>query len=328
MNMKWMITSTIAVMLAGTGFAQQQTTDTTIVINDSGQHKEQRIIIKKNKSISGKDGEDMTVIVDGDKVTINGKPVEEWGDKDIKIFRNGPSRVFPFENGDVLMQHLKPNIQNKITIVTNRAMLGVMTEKDEKGAKVVEVTKESAAEKAGLKKDDIITKVNDTKITDPESLRTAISKFKPEEKVKITYQRNGKEATASATLAKNKIQNFEKNAFTFDDNHFNLPDMPFNEFNYAFNRKPRLGLQIQDMEEGSGVKVTGVDENSPAAKSGLKENDIITEINGGEIKDVDDLRTKIKDLKEGDSYKVKYKRNDKSETVDIKIPKKLKSANL
>ena len=320
MNMKWIITSTIAVAFAGSGFAQQQITDTAIVLTDSGQHKEQRIIIKKNKINPGKEGEDMTVVVDGDKVTINGKPVEEWGGKDIKVFRNGE----PF------MGHMNPNIQRKISVFTNRALLGVMTEKDEKGARIVEVTKESAAEKAGLKKDDIITKVNDTRITDPESLRAVIGKLKPDEKVKIAYLRNGKEATASATLVKQRMQNFEKDAyaFSFDDNHFNLPDMPFNDFNYTFNRKPRLGLQIQDLEEGNGVKVTGVDENGPASKSGLKENDIITEINGSEVKDVDDLRARIKDLKEGDTYKVKYKRNGKSEAVDIKIPKKLKSANL
>jgi len=47
MNMKWIITSTIAVAFAGSGFAQQQITDTAIVLTDSGQHKEQRIIIKK-----------------------------------------------------------------------------------------------------------------------------------------------------------------------------------------------------------------------------------------------------------------------------------------
>jgi len=51
----------------------------------------------------------MTVVVDGDKVTINGKPVEEWGGKDIKVFRNGE----PF------MGHMNPNIQRKISVFTN-----------------------------------------------------------------------------------------------------------------------------------------------------------------------------------------------------------------
>jgi serine protease Do len=46
----------------------------------------------------------------------------------------------------------------------NRALLGVVSEKNDNGAKITSVTKESAAEKAGLKKDDIITKVGDTKI--------------------------------------------------------------------------------------------------------------------------------------------------------------------
>jgi serine protease Do len=201
-----------------------------------------------------------------------------------------------------------------------------MTEKTEKGAKITEVTKESAAEKAGLKKEDIIIKINDIKITGPEDLRETIGKFKPEEKIKITYLRNTKENTAIATLSKPKTENLVINGepfnFSFPDQNFNVPKKPFISF------KPRLGLQISDIEEGTGVKVIGVDDESPAEKAGLKEEDIIKEINGSSIKDVDDLRSRIKDLKEGDIYKVKYERGGKSNTVDIKIPKKLKTANL
>jgi serine protease Do len=40
------------------------------------------------------------------------------------------------------------------------AFLGVTTEEAKEGAKITNVVKESAAEKAGLKKDDIITKVS------------------------------------------------------------------------------------------------------------------------------------------------------------------------
>ena len=46
-------------------------------------------------------------------------------------------------------------------------MLGVTTEKIEKGVKIQDITKESGAEKAGFKENDIITKIDDKKIERP-----------------------------------------------------------------------------------------------------------------------------------------------------------------
>ena len=55
---------------------------------------------------------------------------------------------------------------------------------------------------------------------------------------------------------------------------------------------------------------------------------MIVDVDGKEIKNVDDLRTKINEAKEGDSFKIKYKRDGKTQTADVKFPKRLKTANL
>jgi len=325
-NTKWLFTFILFSLLAGNTFSQEMELKDTAINNpnDTLLKKGQRIIIKKDSRNGNQ--ETITVTVNGDKVLINGKPVDQINDKDIRIFKGEPgdfvlSGPGPDVNGLIRFSPHKSPIKS----FSNRALLGVMTEKTEKGARITEVTKESAAEKAGLKKEDIITKVNDTKITGPEDLRETIGKFKPEEKIKITYLRNAKESTATATLLKPKTENLVINGEPFN---FSFPDQNFDFSNSFISHKPRLGLQISDIEEGTGVKVTGVDEESPAEKAGLKEEDIIKEINGSSIKDVDDLRSRIKDLKEGDIYKVKYERGGKANTVDIKIPKKLKTANL
>ena len=325
-NTKWLFTFILFSLLAGNTFSQEmELKDTSIKNpNDTLLKKGQRIIIKKDSRNGNQ--ETITVTVNGDKVLINGKPVDQINDKDIRIFKGEPgdfvlSGPGPDVNGLIRFSPHKSPIKS----FSNRALLGVITEKTEKGARITEVTKESAAEKAGLKKEDIIIKVNDTKITGPEDLRETIGKFKPEEKIKITYLRNAKESTATATLLKPKTENLVINGEPFN---FSFPDQNFDFSNSFISHKPRLGLQISDIEEGTGVKVTGVDEESPAEKAGLKEEDIIKEINGSSIKDVDDLRSRIKDLKEGDIYKVKYERGGKANTVDIKIPKKLKTANL
>ncbi len=302
----------------------------------SAKPKQESITIRKKSDSKEK----VTIVIDGDNITVNGKPVEDMKSEDIEILRNkgiGPlmprikARIAPMMNGGMKM----------FRDVSNRAFLGVVTEKTDKGAKINSVEKESAAEKAGLKKDDIITKVGDNKIEGSDDLYEAIGKYKPEEKVSLTYLRDGKESTVNATLGKNasdrvfnfnnKDFNFDNKTFKFDNKDFNF-DMPRitgpNNMNIMYNRKPRLGLEIQDLEEGKGVKVLDVDSDTPASKAGLQKEDVITEIDGAAIASVDDLREKIREKKEGDSFKITYRRNGNLQTVDIKFPKKLKTADL
>jgi serine protease Do len=212
----------------------------------------------------------------------------------------------------------------------NKAMLGVVTQKAEDGVKVIDVTKESGAEKAGLKKEDIITKAGGADINEPGDLIKAIGDLKPNDKIDITYKRGGKESKASVTLGENKSREF---AFNMNAGDFNLdfPKGSFHggeNFNLNFNRRPRIGLQIQDVEDGKGVTVKDVDEESPAAKAGIKEGDLITQVNGKDIASVDELRTEIKDAKEGDTVKFSYKRDGQNKTAEIKLPKRLKSMDL
>jgi hypothetical protein len=122
-----------------------------------------------------------------------------------------------------------------------------------------------------------------------------------------------------------RIPNFEHN-FNFDENV--MKGGPGNVRIMSSNGRPKLGMQIEDLEAGDGVKVTDVDDDLPAGKAGLKEDDIITEVNGKNVKSVDELRDQIKDLKPGDAVKLGLKRGGKAQTLELKIPKKLKSANL
>jgi serine protease Do len=89
-----------------------------------------------------------------------------------------------------------------------------------------------------------------------------------------------------------------------------------------------LGISIEDLETGEGVNITSVNENSPAAKGGLKENDIIVQVNDQKIKDVDALKPLIKEAKEGSSFTFQVKRNKELKAILVKLPKKLKTADL
>ena len=71
------------------------------------------------------------------------------------------------------------------------------TEKDKSGLRITEVQKESAAAKAGLKENDILTKVDGETVSEPEALVQIIRKHKPDQEVTITYLRNGKQQKQS-----------------------------------------------------------------------------------------------------------------------------------
>ena len=297
--------------------------------------KDQTIIIRQK----GNSKEKLKIEVDGDNVTVNGKPLSEYKGEDIQVMKSrrpgdvegllaltAPRSPRPPRVQALPRMNMAPmeGLDGIPFPDENRAFLGVTTEQTDGGVKVTGVSKGSAAEKAGLKKDDIITMIGSTRVETSEALYDAVSKYKPEEKVAVSYKRDGKESTVNAVLGNNKNMLFEKlriapQAFEFN-NDFNN--------NFVFHGRPRLGLQVQETDNNSGLKILDIDEESPAAKAGLKSNDIITSVNGKDVNKLEDIRTLTKDIKEGDAIKVTYKRDNRTETTEIKFPKRLKKADL
>ena len=329
-----------------------------------------KVLTKEGKSIKNNKGgekengdlteERVNVLIDGDKIIING---EEVAEDDPRINGQGKNRVIlkrmiasdKNSKGNKLIEGkpLDMNIDDVLAFATpaqnNAAFLGVLSEDNELGAKINEVSKGSPAEKAGLKKDDIITNVNDTKITGPKDLYDAIGKYKPSEKVQISILKDGAKTKLTVELAKNVPQSFSyttpNGGMTIEPNWvpntprgrgnngmqrfgFELPQMP--ELNNIFGNieKPKLGISVEDVEENEGVKISSVSENSPAAKAGLKEDDIITDVNDKKVKDVDGIKPIIKGATEGTVFKFNITRNGKKTVIEVKIPKKLKTADL
>ena len=293
---------------------------------DKDKEKDKSNKISKNDEIiivrkGDKDAKVVIEVKDG-AVTVNGQPLDEYKGDDIVVRRgrttlNGARVYSPSPFGQTWNY-------NSDNWGGEHAYLGVTTERSDKGARITDVTDKSAAEKAGLKEGDVITRVDETKIEDHDDLSTAIRKHKPEDKVTVTYLRDGKEQKASATLGKTGF------AMTFSapniDQHFNF-DNNFGQ-TFSYNGRPRLGIRAQDTEDGKGVKVLSVDEESPAGKAGIKEDDIITEFDGKAVNSADDLANAARNAKDKSSMSVKLSRAGKSQTVEVKIPKKLKTANL
>ncbi|MBL7748706.1 MAG: PDZ domain-containing protein [Chitinophagaceae bacterium] len=293
--------------------------------------------------------------ITGDKVLVNGKPLDEFKDKNgdlhvklnklkdieslslLRTPRAGGAWNFNEGGGDNF-QFFNEN--------SNRAMLGVTTEKVEEGAEVTDITKESAAEKMGLKGGDIIKKIDDKKIESPDDLSEAIKAHKPGDKVTVTYLRDKKEMKATAELTKWKGATFFRQNAPGGDFKIDMGDMDFKtimpkleEFrgmapfgggqNWSWSGgSPKLGLSVQDTDDGKGVKVVEVDEESTAAKAGVKEDDIITHLDDKEIKGVDEISKLLREKKDNPTVRFQLTRNGKSQNIEVKMPRKIKTADL
>ena len=310
---------------------------------------EEIVIVRK-----GDKTEKVVVEINGDKVTVNGKPIEDLKDGDISVQRHKVRDVWAYADGlkgayggnfNTMDWNNMAQGYKTFNVDSNRAMLGVTTEKTEGGVNIESVTKESAAAKAGLKEGDVITKIDDKAITNPDDLSAAIKKHKPGDKVTVTYLRDKAQSTATAELGKWKgstIFSTGPGNFKIDMKDIDLGNMMPSTPNvqaYPRVRVPggtiarggnthKLGLSFQDSDDGKGVSIINVDEESNAAKAGLKQDDVITEIDGKAVNSADEVAKIIRDSKDKVSVMMKVQRKGKSQTVEVKIPRKLKTADL
>lgn len=305
---------------------------------------EEIVIVRK-----GDKTEKVVVEINGDKITVNGKPIEDLKDGDISVQRHKVKDVWAYADGlkGAYSGYNNMNWDNltgaqgykafNINIDSNRAMLGVTTEKADGGVSIENVTKESAAAKMGLKQGDVITKIDDKAITNPDELSAVIKKHKPGDKVTVTYLRDKAQNTATAELGKWKGSTFTGD-FKINMKDIEVGNMMPNiqaaprprTFSGTIGRggTPKLGLSVQDSDDGKGVSILNVDEESNAAKAGLKEGDIITEIDGKAVNSPDEAAKIIRESKDKISVNMKIQRKGKNQTIEVKMPRKLKTADL
>jgi serine protease Do len=289
----------------------------------------QTIVITRTGEIPGK----TTIEIVGDKIKVNGKDVKDLKDiqvnvntiKEGTIINAGPN-AWTFSMGE---DHISLFDED-----SNRAMLGVITEKNAKGAEIKSITAGSAADKMGLKKGDILIKIGDKKIVSTGDVTEAIRKNKPGQKVEVTYLRDGKEEKKTGELGKWK--GIRMNATTAPNidmpNFDHLTVEGFGNGNrmsgsFAIG-KPKLGMSIQDTDDGKGVKIIEIEPESNAAKAGLKKDDILLSVDDVEIKSTDDVTKKLRANSNKFVYKFRISRNGNVQDLDVNMPRKIKTADL
>lgn len=185
------------------------------------------------------------------------------------------------------------------------------------GVGISRVTEGSPAEKAGLKKGDVILQFDGEPVTTSRKLFRLIGEAAPEQTVRLTISRNGSEQQISATLGQREDASRTLGALSpelrdriFTPRGPRAPGDAPEVFSYSFGSNRRVGItttqltkQLADffgVSTGKGLLITSVSENSPASKAGLRAGDVITELNGAKIEDSGDFIRGLNGKDEGE----------------------------
>jgi serine protease Do len=146
------------------------------------------------------------------------------------------------------------------------------------GAIVLNVEDDAPAQKAGLKRGDLILAVNGDKVENASELKNMIGSIAPGKKVRLQVERNKKTITVTATLTR------------FPDDQVKIEgDKGMVEGLSLQNLTPRLRKQLGIPDDIDGVFVTNVKPGSTADKAGFMPGDIIIQIEDMMIRNVSDV---------------------------------------
>ena len=171
----------------------------------------------------------------------------------------------------------------------NLPYLGVQSDDDKDtgdGVPIGSVTKNSAAEEAGLKGGDILTKINDMPVNSWSELRTVLARFSAGDEVKISFIRDGKKKTATARLKSKSMMKDEG-----DDSGEKMIE----KYGVVFKNAGEEVIARNNIS--GGVIVKEISGDSPFHKARVEEGFIITRIEGKEIKNVESLKSLFSKLK-------------------------------
>ena len=188
-------------------------------------------------------------------------------------------------------------------------------QREPRGVGVREVTANSPAARAGLKADDVIVRFNGEDVTSVRKLNRLISEVAPDHTVRLTIDRNGREQELSVTLSKRDNQTFAfNNPSAMNEMRRRIETIRErmsnqNNFTFAFGANRRIGASTTQLTKqlatyfgasGGGLLITSVNENSPAAKAGLKAGDIIMQVDAERIERTSDLWRAINRKNDGE----------------------------
>lgn len=189
-------------------------------------------------------------------------------------------------NGKVTRGYLGVNIQ---TITPDLAE--ALQIEETKGALVADVVADSPAEKSGLVRGDIIVDFDGKDIEDSQDLPAKVAATPVGEEVQVTVLRDGKQVQLLVKVGKLASDGTDLSSL-------------------SENGKGKWGMQLHELspqleerfgtKADKGVAVVGVEPESAAAKAGIRQGDVIVEVNRTPVASIGDVKKSINQAKDKD----------------------------
>jgi serine protease Do len=184
----------------------------------------------------------------------------------------------------------------------------------ESGAIVTRVEKNSPAAKCGLKRYDVIVKINGERIQSGQDLVTKMAGTSPGDTIKLVYYRDGKKKTVSVEVgeAPDTVKfmaqgNDEESARSID-------------LGMVLAENSRELVREFQLQTSHGLVVKEIKRNSVAYNSRLRVGDVILEVNGKEVNTVDDFRRLISNRRPGSRVMLYVNRDGEEGMVRFRLP--------
>ena len=218
----------------------------------------------------------------------------------------------------------------ELSPTTQKAVLGVVIDdyssnNSEIHPIISEVIKNSAAQEAGLQKNDLLYKINQMEVHSIQNIFDVLKDKMAGDYLKIQYIRDLDTLETTAKLQASKPHN--DNWFSLFQDEMNNIDSCIHKKGKPFCEKiiiqksgPRLGVKVRDLDaearndlkaKKGGAMITKVQPRSTAEQMQLHVNDVITSINGHEILNVAELKNFVNNLSIPQEIQVKYIRYGK-----------------
>lgn len=191
------------------------------------------------------------------------------------------------KNGEVRRGHLGIVVQP-----VTEDMAANLSLNNVRGLIVSQIQPGSAAERAGMKRGDVILALNGNAVSDPNSFRNDVAGTPPGNTVTLRVLREGNEQELRATLEEFKVE--ERPVSPVRNNSSESRGDQTGKLGLAVQPlTPAIAQQLGISAETQGLVVVEIDPAGPAADSGIQRGDVIEAVNQQPVRTVAEIRTAL-----------------------------------
>jgi len=200
--------------------------------------------------------------------------------------------------------------------------------KEDAGVLVSQVVEDSPAAQAGLQAGDIVTRIDDSEVGTPAELRRVVRDHHAGDRVKVHYLRDGKKGEADVTLGDAESDDATGPTFRMGPGKMHGFRSHGRELR-IHGERGFLGVSTQPLtgdlgtyfgvKDGKGALVAHVEEDSPAAKLGLKAGDVIVKVADKDIDGPGELSDVIRSYEEAATVEVSWIRDRKEKSGKVEL---------